>query len=87
MLALANDHGDHSFLMIDSNYANSGHINRLLVKRAFLNHPKEREGCHPFRGTAWCSRLGGTGRRCRHNNDHSCPPIWGGLDFESSADF
>jgi hypothetical protein len=47
MLALANDHGDHSFLMIDTEYGISGHVSRLLVERAFLNHPKERAGCDP----------------------------------------
>jgi hypothetical protein len=46
MLALANDHGDHSFLLIDSNYSNGGCAGLLLVERAFLNHPKERGGCH-----------------------------------------
>ena len=48
MLALANDHGDHSFLMIETKYGISGLVSRLLVERAFLNHPKERAGCYPF---------------------------------------
>jgi hypothetical protein len=48
MLALTNDHGDHSFLLINSNNTNSGHTSRLLVERAFFNDPKERCGSHPF---------------------------------------
>lgn len=48
MLALTNDHGDHSFLLINSNNINSGHTSRLLVERAFFNDPKERAGCYPF---------------------------------------
>jgi hypothetical protein len=35
MLALANDHGDHSFLMIDTDYTNSGHINRYWLNERF----------------------------------------------------
>ena len=48
MLALTNDHGDHSFLLINSNNTSSGHSSRLLVERAFFNDPKERAGCYPF---------------------------------------
>jgi hypothetical protein len=48
MLALTNDHGDHSFLLINSDNINSGHTSRLLVERAFFNDPKERCGSHPF---------------------------------------
>ena len=48
MLALTNDHGDHSFLLINNNNTNSGHASRLLVERAFFNDPKERAGGHPF---------------------------------------
>jgi hypothetical protein len=48
MLALTNDHGDHSFLLINSNNTNSGRTSRLLVERAFFNDPKERCGSHPF---------------------------------------
>ena len=48
MLALTNDHGDHSFLLINSENINSGHTSRLLVERAFFNDPKERYSGHPF---------------------------------------
>ena len=48
MLALTNDHGDHSFLVINSNNTNNGHTTRLLVERAFFNDPKERYSGHPF---------------------------------------
>jgi hypothetical protein len=46
MLALANDHGDNSFRLIDSKHTNGDRTGLLLVERAFLNHPKERGGCH-----------------------------------------
>jgi hypothetical protein len=48
VLALTNDHGDHSFMLINSNNTNSGPASRLLVERAFFNDPKERAGCYPF---------------------------------------
>jgi hypothetical protein len=48
MLALTNDHGDHSFLLINNNNINSGHTSRLLVERAFFNDPKERCAGNPF---------------------------------------
>lgn len=35
MLALTNDHGDESFLMIDGNYTNSGHIIRYWLNERF----------------------------------------------------
>ena len=56
MLALTNDHGDHSFLLINSNNTNRGRTSRLLVERAFFNDPKERCGGHPF--LVWRLALG-----------------------------
>ena len=48
MLGLANDHGDHSFLLIDDKYIDSTWTGWLLEERAFLNHPRERGSGHRF---------------------------------------
>ena len=75
MLALTNDHGDHSFLLINTNNINSGHTSRLLVERAFFNDPKERAGCYPFlreKGRTPAASLG-LKAAYRYGKNHSVP--------------